>query len=105
MTFSFLLCSQTLGVWPDNPSRSALVELMAKYFLQTLPRNIFAYYHDRVTCQKHKTCFVQFCYYFKKHPKMSTNNRYKRNSNFFIFLERNAMLTKTFIYARHGIRT
>ena len=70
----FKIASRTLGVWPDNPSRSAFVELMAKYCLQTLPRNIFAYYYDRVTCQKHKTCFVQFCYCFKKHPKMSTNN-------------------------------
>ena len=40
------LKTQTLGVWPDNPSRSALVELMAKYLLQTLQRNIFAYYYD-----------------------------------------------------------
>ena len=31
--------SQTLGVWPDNTSRSALVELMSRYFLQTLSSN------------------------------------------------------------------
>ena len=68
--------TDTWGV-ARHPSRSALVKLMATYiniFFQTLLRNIFADYYDRVTCQKHKTCFVQFCYCFKKHPKMSTNN-------------------------------
>ena len=54
------LNTQTLGVLPVNPSSSPLVELMANYFLQTLQRNIFAYYYDRVTCQKRKTCFVHF---------------------------------------------
>ena len=43
--------AQTLGVWPDNPSISALVELIAKYILQTLPRIIFEYYYDQVTCE------------------------------------------------------
>ena len=65
--------SPTLGVWSGNPSSPALVELMAKYFLQTLPRNIFAYYYDRVTCQERETCSVQFYYCLKKHPKMSVD--------------------------------
>ena len=70
--------AQTLGVWLYIPSCSALVELIANFFLQTVPNNIFAYYYE-----SHVTCFFLLRY------RSYSSRHHVAHPSYWLFMPRN----------------